>query len=461
MACGVPSEDEKLLIFEPCDSVSISHPTQGSNVISFHIMYRRLCVVTGLATAAACTTTPVVASAQHDLATACKMRLTAPRTLRLADGRWLRIEPSTVVPLGDTVLIVGHPSSLISLNAGGGESWEATDSLLGGILYPNGAVAPVYSPPVSTHAINDVRAAPLGHLGWLVTFAEVEPGGDLLPSGGRRLRIWAGIYDGKRWTGVSEMAVAGAGVALARMASPLVVHHDTIFFALPDSNVALRSAPAILRYAGHRWTRERVANTERFSFAEVALSFDASGAPLLGVVRADRSLKGDDNSIFLYRRDSAWRQVARIARGGYEPANGLRWLISGDVNWLTWWATIRDQRRLELRVRRVRSESVARDSVQTIDSSISRYTTASVPVGPAYIAALHDESGRVRLRVFEVAEKGVARVIDARTALSGTLAAAALPNGKLFIAGSATGTVGQPHAVTHVFTTAPCPSAAR
>jgi hypothetical protein len=243
------------------------------------------------------------------------------------------VEPTTMAASKGRVLIAGWPAYLFARGLQSRPKQVGSDSVLGVIFQP-GRPATTIRAPSDAQTIGGVRALGRADGAWDVVFADlVAFSPERVSRPDTALRLWHGVYDGERWKSLEEIPRPSGFLIHPLMGTRLVRSGDTLSWAVLTTTPRGRDV-LVLRRTDDGWSGEAVGTP---GAAYVEMMHARRAGHLLAVVQVDTSLRtSDENSLFLYSRDSVWRVARRVARGGMEPAHhpSLHW-DDGPV--LTWY----------------------------------------------------------------------------------------------------------------------------
>ena len=319
----------------------------------------------GVATPAVTQQVPVPASASAG----CVIRETS-RTPLTVDGREVYIEPTVALPSAGEILLAGRPNYLFDPGPPTMARDFKVDSVFGAIIDRQGRTRLIPA-PIAPALVASTRAVPRSAGGWAMVFAELKrpwnpPAPDTI------VRLWYGEYDGTRWSAVEQLPeIPGHRVDL-EVGSELVPRGDSLYVAVrarSDTNPG-----DIALFARHRG-RWNVTLVGVRSVASVELlSLDSLGLALI-VVQADRSLRSDVNSMFLYGQQPSWRIVRRLVHGGSQPAYAPRVMMSPEGTVLSWFVQDREAVPSVRRLRAMIGLSHGRDGrIVQLDPDVNHVT---------------------------------------------------------------------------------------
>ncbi|MDQ3951306.1 MAG: hypothetical protein M3282_13315 [Gemmatimonadota bacterium] len=314
------------------------------------------------------------AAAEHtgESGEGCTVREVSRSRLVVEDGRELYVEPVAFAVSGREILLAGTPTFLWRRRSPGRPAVELTrDSVFGAVIRRDGRARIVPS-PVDAKLITDVRVLGRGDGTWEAVFAELEAPKAEPADEGAVARYWYGVFDGRAWSRLEELPrPEGARPRLlSSVPSPLVRLGDTLWLTTPVTTNGGESEVVVYSRREGRWTYELVP-TYFAAYAVLAPS-DSLGLVLL-VVRGDRAVSWDENSLFMFARRPGWQMVRKVIPGGDEPVHGPSLVASSAGRILAWSSLVRDPqdpRGARLEARAMVGWSEARtEPVVTVDSS--------------------------------------------------------------------------------------------
>jgi hypothetical protein len=256
------------------------------------------------------------------LTASCIVQEISRRTVSVADDVELYVAPDLFVAnaAGD-VLLAGTPNYLFGRRSDGTEFLVKRDSVFGAVLKADGSVRVVPS-PMDPQLLGAVSAAARDDGGWDVVFGQHSaPQG----AGSRRAwdsltHLWHGVYDGTEWRSLQELPRPPDVTLHAGGASPLARHGERLAWALGGQTPAYTQPSVVWERRDGRWSFEILPGA---GGASRALGYADSSRLILALVSGDTAGPGpshDVNSLFLWSRDPAWRQLRRVVLGGRDGA---------------------------------------------------------------------------------------------------------------------------------------------
>ncbi|HZH05024.1 MAG TPA: hypothetical protein VEY30_14670 [Myxococcaceae bacterium] len=182
-------------------------------------------------------------------------------------------------------------------------------------------------------------------------------------------RLWYGVFDGARWHSLEQIAIpTGVDVHPFR-ASRLVVHGDTLVWAMRGTDRTKRTLAVVFTKRGGPWSHELVRADDA---TDVALAHSTARGALLAVVHPDPALQRDGGSVFLYAARPAWQPLGKVHPGDRESAIWPEMALSPAGGVLSWISLVEDPAG-ERRVARALVGDLAsgQADVLTVDSTVA------------------------------------------------------------------------------------------
>lgn len=201
-----------------------------------------------------------------------------------------------------SALVAGLPSHVFDLNAQMQAVGVTRDSIVGAVIRPGRPPELVISPLPGRH-LGWFRAVSAGRGRWTLAFAELAaprgtPGSEAVAA------LWTGDYSSEGWSGLRIIDEPTDALAVYA-SSPLVLHGDTLSWAIPTSRTDWNDEVIIYTRAGAEWSNARLPMQ---AVMEVTMTTSPHGT-YLGVSNAD--LNGAFE-LLVFQRRAGWQQVARF-----------------------------------------------------------------------------------------------------------------------------------------------------
>lgn len=241
------------------------------------------------------------------------MREVSRKPLVVEGGRQLYVEPAAFVANSrGEVLLGGSTNFLTSFGPDGKVNGMSRDSVFGAVIRPDGS-AHIVGAPIEGRLMSGIRAVARRDGGWEVVFAEVRPyvGTDRPDSA---VRLWHGVYDGDRWTGLEQLPLPPEAVLRPNLSSSLAQRGDSLAWAMQMRAPHGRIQIALFERRNGHWVYELVPTFH----ARVELSYSDTLGLMMAVVQADTAVRRDGNSLFLWTRHPTWKKLRRIVYGSAE-----------------------------------------------------------------------------------------------------------------------------------------------
>jgi len=245
----------------------------------------------------------------------CVAREVSRKPLVVEDGRLLYVEPAAFVPnhRGD-VMLAGTMNMLIDLSSEGRVKGASGDSVFGALIRRDGRAHIIPSPVPDGRLLTGIRAVARKDGGWSAVFAESKPHPREEVAPDTAVRLWHGIYDGKRWSLLEQLPLPTEGALRPRLAATPVLRGDTLAWAMTLRVPNLANRIALFERRGGRWTYEIIPTFH----AQVQLAYSDTLGLMMAVVQPDTMVRSDGNSLILWARKPAWRRVRRVVHGDAE-----------------------------------------------------------------------------------------------------------------------------------------------
>lgn len=317
--------------------------------------------------------TPIVSSADSS----CVATETSRRTMLLADGRELVVDPSIFVAAGRNVLMAGTPNYQFRADTLVGRS-----AMFGVLIEPEGPARIVPFPP-KLNRVKPLRAVALSSGKWGVLFAELSA-----PELGDTSRLapilgfWYGVLEDTVWRSVESIRIPPSAEPRISGLSALVVSGGVTTFALPVEVPEALAHVALFERRGRRWSHE-IVETRGAAYAALTSS-PALGLAML-VIQSDSSRPGHGNSVFLYGRAPSWRLLGRIASAGIW-AHQPQLTEQGGSTVLSWYAWVREAAGMRNEVRTLAGSfsklgATTEEQPAILDSTNHGFTQVVTPDG--------------------------------------------------------------------------------
>jgi len=181
--------------------------------------------------------------------------------------------------------------------------WKPTlrhDAVVGAILPKSGSPRLVGS-PFPGRRLGGFQSLPVGDSSWLVVFGERIRGADGTYADSAR-SLWAGHYDGWRWSGLTRLPTPPGRAYALSDASRLVTRGDTVWWSIRKA-----APPGVVVMEGvqGKWTFTRI--DEFLHSPMLALA----PAIQMYVVGPDQTLPADGNSLWTWTRQPQWRLLRK------------------------------------------------------------------------------------------------------------------------------------------------------
>lgn len=285
----------------------------------------------------------------------CSVELGSPERLASQDRRNVYVEPAAYAWSGGELLVAGRPTVLWR-----GEATFTADSVIGVVVQSNAELRLLES-PIALPLVGTWKAIGRPRGGWDVIIAERTS-----PTARDSIaKLWHGVYDGRRWTSLTQIPIASGIQPLPVGSSNINRLGDSLSWAVRVRNPAEHTTDVlVLRFRAGQWSSELV-STRRVSY--VALNEFAGGSQL-AVVGPDFTEARDDNSLFIWTDHPSWKMRRRISLGDREGPAHHPTLVGSDQPVLTWYVDSGPAREL-----RALDDPLKKplDEVVTIDSSFA------------------------------------------------------------------------------------------
>lgn len=279
------------------------------------------------------------------------------------------IEPQVLSasPTGE-ILLAGAPSYLWDQIDTLGRSQSRKNILLGVVIGRDNAVRSVPS-PLDPSFLMDVRGMARDSGGWSFLLADSVPARRTAGDGAVDRRVWHGVFDGSRWTTLERIPLPAGGVIDMLNASALLQRGDTIAWAATVDLPGQGRKAIFFEHRDGGWAYE-VLPTYGATNAQLAYS-DRLGF-VAAVVQPDRTLREDENSLFLFHRSPRWRPLRKVVAGNGRPVFHPSLTLGKMGGVLGWLALVRDSPRMRFEAKAMVGElETTNGRVLHLDSTVA------------------------------------------------------------------------------------------
>jgi hypothetical protein len=233
-------------------------------------------------------------------------------------------------------LLAGIPNYIFRREQGAGHM-VARDSLFGAVVRTDGRARPVLS-PIDPRRVRGVSALARADGGWDVVFAELHSPRGVEHAAVRDsiVRLWHGVYDGTAWNTLDSLPVPSRTLILPHHSSALVRTGDRLAWA-QSAIVAGQFFVVIIHERVNSGWEYEVVLTPYSSSPAIAYA-DSATLVLAGIGAEPVEPNSQDmNSLAVWIRDPAWRQLRRVVVGSRDGSAFKPSLLgSGGRVALTW-----------------------------------------------------------------------------------------------------------------------------
>ena len=357
----------------------------------------------------------------------CSVLETSRAPLVVDGSREMYVEPSALLPSRGRIVLAGTPTYLWSPGGAGDPREFVRDSVFGAILGPDGQARTIPN-PIDAPYLTNIRGAATADGRWAFVFSESKHPTDV-PQPDSVLAVWYGVFDGTTWVTRERLPIPANSVVQMPGASDVVVRGDTTFFATYISDPRSGLAIVLFERRENRWTATMV-ETGGGAYVQIA-SLDSLGLTM-AVVRPDRTLRADRNSLFVLERRASWAAARKLAAGPPEPIHHPVFITSRAGPVLTWVALAQNGRRARAMI----GSLDARTPVLTLDSTVTAMAVADNPDQPPLWITEHIDAGARELRFISPGTAGGAVVIAAvPSPYTGFFAAAVIGGNEVLLSG--------------------------
>ena len=381
------------------------------------------------ATAVGCSSEPAPRSAATPAGpgTVCQ---SDPRPLTLADGIQLYVEPQNLFPVGGELLVSGTPTYSFDVGVGRNAAVRSRGAYVAAFL---GDPARAVPNPIDG-VVESVTAVALGEGRWAAIFKEVDT--DTVPGGERQIGLWYGEHDGSSWSLVEPMPAPASMQLSLRASSRLVRAGDRLAWVAQEASLEDLAVHFYARVDG-AWRSTRLPDP----FAEgVALGYEEGSGLWLVLIGVDPDLPGWQKSIRLYRENTGWELVSRVAilESGVEVLWPSVTVLPGGVT-ISWIRASQDG------VRALARTGIAPGNDGTLlvlDEGAEYLVPVSMPDSAlAWVVDHADPITQLReLRLLRIVGESAARVASTPSPLTGFFSVAPIGPDEVLVVGPEMGT---------------------